>query len=155
MRLHSKTLRISTSVAVFAVAAAVVAKVIPMPPKPSDVVGAWSGYAEDHLSFLRLELDADNKGYFSVKYLPDTPPRLYRIESWRLSDSVIEIQTQPIDTEAEAVVFKKVKLSISSLEGKFGGKGWERQVTLFSDRAWQSQSGPTQDRIARYRKDGQ
>ena len=142
-------------VAVLAVAVTLLAKTIPIPPKSSDVVGVWLGYAENRLSFLRLELDADSKGYLSVKYLPDTPPRLYRVESWRLSDSTVEIQMRPIDREAEAVAFKKVRLSIYSLEGRFGGKGWERQVTLFSERAWESQATPARERITRYRKDGQ
>jgi hypothetical protein len=147
--------RVFIVIALLAVAATLLAKVIPLPPKPSDVVGVWLGYAEDHLSFLRLELDADSKGYLSVKYLPNTPPRLYHVESWRLSDSTVEIQTRPIDSEAEVVAFKKVRLSIYSLEGKFGGKGWERQVTFFSERAWQSQATPTEERITRYRKDRQ
>jgi hypothetical protein len=143
------------AIALLAATITLLAKVIPLPPKPSDVVGVWLGYAEDHLTFLRLELDTNSKGYLSVKYLPDTPPRLYRVESWGLSGSTVEIQLRPIDSEAEAVAFKKVRLSIYSLEGKFGGKGWERQVTLFSERAWQSQATPTQERITRYRKDGQ
>ena len=155
MKLPRTFIRVSIVVALVAVATSLLAKVIPLPPKPSDVVGVWFGYAEDKLTFLRLELDADTKGYLSVKFLPDTPPRLYHVESWRLSGSTIEIQTRPVDSEAERVAFKKVRLSLDSLEGKFGGRGWERQFTVFSERAWQSQATPTQERITRYRKGGQ
>ena len=68
---------------------------------------------------------------------------------------MVDIRTRPIDSDAETVAFKKVRLSIYSLEGMVGGKGWERQVTLFSERAWQSQAAPVQERIMHSRKDKQ
>jgi hypothetical protein len=155
MKLPRTFAQVFIAAVLFIAAATLLATVIPLPPKPADVVGVWFGYAEDQISFLRLELDADGTGYLCVKYLPDTPPRLYHVESWRLSGSMVDIQTRPIDSDAEAVTFKKVRLSMYSLEGKFGGKGWERQVTLFSEHAWQSQATPVQERITHYRKDRQ
>jgi hypothetical protein len=125
------------------------------PPKASDVTGIYSGYG-DQVEFLRLELDADGTGYLCVSYLPDSPARLYRVDSWRLSEWIVEVQTRPLDKDRpEPVTFRKLRVGLFALEGEFGGAGWTRKIKLYGERDWQSRAVPTQERIARYRKEKQ
>jgi len=34
------------------------------PPEPGDIVGTWMGFDQDLLTFCRLELHSDGKGFF-------------------------------------------------------------------------------------------
>jgi hypothetical protein len=145
----------------FAIATALVvisitafARTIARPPTPERVAGIWSGYG-DQIEFLRLELETNGTGFLCVSYLPTAPARLYRVESWRLSGWTVELQTRPIDTDAEAITFRKVRYSWLSLDGELGGSGWKRRIKLYGEREWQSRAVPAQERIARYRKEKQ
>lgn len=137
---------------VLAVALTLLATTIPRPPTTSEVAGVYSGYS-DQVEFLRLELDSDCTGYLCVSYLTNLPAELYRVESWRLSDGIVELQTHPLDKGSEAVTFRKLQVGLYGLDGEFGGAaGWKRQIKLYGERDWQSRAVPAQERIARYRK---
>jgi hypothetical protein len=68
---------------------------------------------------------------------------------------MVELQARPVDTDAESITFRKVRVGLFALEGEFGGSGWRRKIKLYGERDWQSRAFPAQERIARYRKEKQ
>jgi hypothetical protein len=154
MKLYRSPFLLARAIVVLGIAVTVFAKSIARPPTPSDVAGVYSGYGGE-IEFLLLELDADGTGLLSVSYLPDNPVRLYRVESWRLSDWIVELQTRAIDPDAEGITFHKVRYSSLCLDGEFRGSDWKRTIKLYSERQWQSRAVPAKERIARYRKEKQ
>src|SRR2546426_9092463 len=81
MKLNRSLFRGGIAAVVLSVAVTVLATRHAQPPRASEVAGVYSGYG-DQVEFLRLELDSEGAGYLSVSYLPDSPARLYRVESW-------------------------------------------------------------------------
>ncbi len=154
MKFNRSFIHLGIAAAVLAVAVTVLAKTIARPPTASEVAGVYSGYG-DQVEFLRLELDSDGTGYVCVSYLPNSPARLYRVESWRLSDWIVEVQTRPLDKDTEAVTFRKLRVGLFALEGEFGGSGWTRKIKLYGERDWQSRAVPARERISKYRKEKQ
>ena len=139
------------AVAVAAIAPNVVALSVIPPPTAADVAGSWTGFAGAS-EFLRLELDISGSGYLAIKYLPDAPPRLYRVERWRLADYRIHAQIRPIDSDAEPISFRGLTYSWTALEGEVVGRQWSRRFTLYSEREWTKRSVPLRDRISHYRR---
>jgi len=104
------------------------------PPKPSDIVGVWSGYSS-HNDFLRLELDKGGSGYLSfVSVVHDAPVDVYRVAKWKVSEWSLTLELQPLTRDAEPFQFQRVHCDYSEMECEFAGKGWERKATLFSER---------------------
>ena len=157
MKTNRALFQLGVLIAIAVMSVTVFARVIARPPDASKIAGVWSGYSDDQVEFMRLELDANGTGYVCVSYLTDAPARLYRIESWRTSEWNVEIQTRPIDAEAPAITFRKLRYGLSTLDGEFGGlnAGWKHQIKLYGERDWQSRAIPTQERIAKHRKEKQ
>lgn len=152
MKFHRHPFLLAAAIVVLGVVVTVFAKITPRPPTTAEVAGVYSGYG-DQTEFLRLELDADGTGLLCVSYVSDYPAQLYRIESWRLSDWMVELQARAIDPDAESITFHKVRYSGVALDGEFRGSGWKRAIKLYSERQWQSRAVPTQERIARHRRE--
>jgi hypothetical protein len=148
--MNTRSLLIMTAL-LAAITSHVAALTVSPPPTAADAAGAWTGFAAAS-EFLRLELDISGSGYLAIKYLPDAPPRLYRVERWRIADSRIHLQIRPIDSDAEPISFRGMTYSWTALEGEIVGRRWSRGFRLYSEREWTSRSVPLHDRIAHYRR---
>ena len=126
-----------------------------VPPKEADAIGVWSGYS-NHGEFIRLELDRNNGGYISIGTGVGAPdqdsPDTYTLSNWRLSNFAITWETRPLTGKAERVTFDRVRCYYTSIECEFHGTNWNRKVTLFNDRDWQTHTKKAKAAIARERK---
>ncbi len=128
------------------------------PPSKDDLVGAWSGYSESDLEFLRLELDADDTGYLAISYLPDVPVSLYKISKWALTKSKLRLVVSPVGPDAEAIVIKKIDLGYTSMQINFGDAaqskkiGWQRVAKLHKDDQRNARSQSAQQKIGEARR---
>ena len=128
------------------------ARSVAPPPTPADVVGAWLGFSDGRVEFLRLEFDDGGTGYACISYLPGFPARLYRIETWTLKGGSIAISARPIDPEGESIFLRKVAYSYTALQLEFGGKGWKRTATLIRERLFSSRAADVKERIDKHRR---
>lgn len=140
-----------TIIALFLALGTLLASTIRADYKSAAVCGAWFGYSEDQLAFLRLELDNDNTGYMSIKYLPTSSSELYHVVNWQLKGPFVELQVNPIDQGTEKAALSQLTFLGSSLEGNLKGKNWERKTTLFNEKQWQLRTAELRERIAVYR----
>ena len=122
-------------------------------PVPSDVVGAWFGFCDGRVEFVRADFDADGTGFISISYLHDYPVCLYRIQSWKLRGRAIDVISQPIEQQSEPITFRKLSYTYSALELDLRGKGWQRDAMLFREREFSSRAAAVGERIDRYRKE--
>lgn len=124
-----------------------------LPPKVSEVAGAWSGYS-DHRDFVRLEFDTNGTGYASITWiLPNNPPPdVYRITRWRLFEWSIEADIEVMSKTAAPMRFTKLRFGFLSIECEFGGADWSHRAQLFSDKDWQAQMKRAQREIDEARK---
>lgn len=126
------------------------------PPTPNMVAGAYVGFTEGDVDFVRIELDASGTGYVSIAPLVDKPAQLYRIEKWTIKDLDIRVSSvRPIDESAYPFDFRKITCTGSrSLQVTFGGKNWQRTAHLIDERYFSSRATETKNRINRYRTSG-
>jgi|SRR5687767_7019530 len=104
------------------------------PPKASHLLGVWSGYS-NHNDFLRLEFDENNTGHLGfISVVRDAPVAVYRVSRWKLADWTVKLELEPLTPDADSIQFKSVVFDYIEMKCEFGGKGWERKATLFSER---------------------
>jgi hypothetical protein len=123
----------------------------PRPPQASAVAGAWMGYAEGEVEFLRLELDRSGKGYLAVSYSSENPPRVYGVEKWRVDELKVDVDVYPKETDAEPIALQKLDYRGASLTGELSGRGWSRTVTLFNEQSFLARNQALKDRIDKQR----
>jgi hypothetical protein len=126
------------------------------PPTPNMLAGAYVGFTEGDVDFVRIELDASGAGYISIAPLVDKPAQLYRIGKWTIKDLDIRVSSvRPLDESAYPIDFRKITYTGNrSLQVTFGGKNWQRTAHLIDERYFSSRASETNNRIDRYRKSG-
>ena len=105
------------------------------PPERKAFIGAWHGFDESRLRFGRLELKEDGTGLLAISYLPQNPPRIYRVKQWSQRRFRLEVAVEPAEPEAEPISLQNVVHLGESLELEVHGegRGWSRKMTLFNE----------------------
>ena len=101
-------------------------------PKLSDLATAWlGGVPHGILEYFRLELDSEGRGLLIVQYLPQSPPRAYRVLATRLKEYAVEFELQPDDIDAERI-WLRGHATPSDLDLEVGGidGDWKRKIFL-------------------------
>lgn len=96
------------------------------PPTAKDLVGVWTGFDEDDLTFTRLELRADSTGYCARASPADTilhsyGVQVYRVDRWSIGGCNVTIDLTPLSPNAEPVYLRGRAGGIASLKLEIGG----------------------------------
>lgn len=119
-------------------------------------VGAWLGYSDDSLSFIRLELDPDGKGFLCITYLPTIPTTAYRV-SWQINGvEGFTINVTPLDAKAEPITLKMLSgAATNQWSFVIRGKEWSRNLLLFREASFEVDSAKTAERMRKLRTERQ
>jgi hypothetical protein len=115
---------------------------IASPPKTESLIGTYIGYAEDDLTFYRLDLRPDSTGYFAQTAAPNTVSKqdgvfAYRITSWKTNDWDLIVELSPLagKHEAEPLNLKGQLTGYGVLNMNVGGTNgnWNQNIKLQSE----------------------
>lgn len=107
------------------------------PPTAKDLLGVWTGFDNDQLTFTRLDLRPDFTGFCARvspadTILHDQGVHVYKITKWILNGWNIEIHMSPI-SNATRVGYVKGRVGLASLKLTIGGRengGWKEEPFL-------------------------
>jgi hypothetical protein len=113
-----------------------------IPPTAEQLVGVWTGWESDSMTFFRVDLLADGTGYLASSFR-EGPAVLSRVTRWSVQGWRVKMQTTPVDPHPNDVMALEGTVVVRRLELNIvGGKNeWRQHITLH--RADEAQSART------------
>lgn len=123
------------------------------PPEEKTLVGAWIGFEQDELDFVRLDLRSNSTGYCARVSPADTSLHDYGVEAYRVSRWTMDgwklvIRLTPITTNAEPI-YLQGSYNGSSFDLEMGGANgqWKSRLALFRESRIDGANQETKDKI--------
>jgi hypothetical protein len=77
------------------------------PARLPDLATVWlGGPTYPTVEYFRLELDRSGKGFLVAQFLPENPPRLYKVSISRLRGYDIELDVRAVDSDAQPIFLR-------------------------------------------------